>query len=326
VRGALSIWGEVAPDHSDYATANQRMEEVRSELDRLVDRHKQRGRYYEQHGRLAESVLDYRLALTLEPGDDATLERVQQLVRLLAKRRAELSRAYRETFARGNLLAARDALAGLEIVDAFEPSLPSRRRELSQALRAAIARRMASGRNHFTSGRSQDARVEFEAALELDPQNESALGCLSHLDGARRPRPDDRSSVDVSDMPAAGCATDNEILAEDLYQKALAAERTGEFEAALRHDQRALSANDEHANARAHIDLLRLRMSDEVDSLLDEGVRAYREENLQLAHDFWQRALLIEPDNERASDYLDRVERQLRNLEQRRSAPDEAVE
>ncbi|MCH2171507.1 hypothetical protein MK489_12040 [Myxococcota bacterium] len=324
LRGALSIWSEIPIQDSDYTAAQQRLQEVGDEIDRLVVLHKQRGHDYATQGRLAESVLDYRLALALEPEDDDTLEHVQQQVRLLAKRREALRTAYSETFTRGDWVAARDTLFELEIADPLEPNLGARRRQLSQALNAAISQRMATGRSHFTSGRNDDARGEFEAVLKLDPRNESALGCLAHLDAG--PRSGNRVNESQLDRSMAGCATNDEILAEDLYQKALSAERAGELETALRNAQRALSANNNHTRAKAHMELLRLRMNDEVDLLLDQGVHAYREENLQLARDFWQRALLIEPDNERASDYLDRVERQIRNLERHRTAPNDPVE
>ena len=116
---------------------------------------------------------------------------------------------------------------------------------------------------------------------------------------------------------------DAEIRAEGFYQNAVAAERAGDPFAGIRHDERALRANPAHEGAAHHLDLLRLRLWDDVEVLIDDGRRAFREEDLQLALDLWRRALLIDPENERAEAYVDRAERQLENLERLRSEPED---
>ena len=96
--------------------------------------------------------------------------------------------------------------------------------------------------------------------------------------------------------------------------------------AAIRHDQRALRANPGHEAAKHHLDLLRVRLTDEVDHLIESGRSAFRAEDLQSALDLWRRALLIDPDNERAQAYIHRAERHLANLEQLRAEPANAAE
>ena len=57
----------------------------------------------------------------------------------------------------------------------------------------------------------------------------------------------------------------------------------------------------------------------EVESLVDEGREAFREERLDAALDAWRQALLIDPHNERIQAYIARAERQLENLERLRA-------
>jgi Flp pilus assembly protein TadD len=63
-------------------------------------------------------------------------------------------------------------------------------------------------------------------------------------------------------------------------------------------------------------------LTPQVDVLIEEGRTHFRNEDLQSALDSWQRALLIDPGNERAQAYAARAVRQLENLERLRSEPD----
>jgi Flp pilus assembly protein TadD len=58
-----------------------------------------------------------------------------------------------------------------------------------------------------------------------------------------------------------------------------------------------------------------------VPELLRAGREAFRNEDLEGALERWRRALLIDPQNERALAYIARAERQLANLERLRSEP-----
>jgi hypothetical protein len=65
---ALDIWRSVDRDSLYYAAVQRRIKEVEDESARLVALFKKRSSYYERKGRLAESVLNYRLALQLRRG------------------------------------------------------------------------------------------------------------------------------------------------------------------------------------------------------------------------------------------------------------------
>jgi len=69
-RAALEIWRDVGSDNPYHDEARQRIAQVENEFEQLVLRYKKRGRYYEQRGRLAESILNYRLALELQTDDE----------------------------------------------------------------------------------------------------------------------------------------------------------------------------------------------------------------------------------------------------------------
>ena len=119
-------------------------------------------------------------------------------------------------------------------------------------------------------------------------------------------------------------ASDAEIRAEGFHQNALAAEASGNRFAAIGHDLQALDAFADHAGARQHLAKIRRQLAPKVDVLIEEGRTHFRNEDLQSALDSWQRALLIDPSNERAQAYAARAVRQLENLERLRSEPDVA--
>ena len=58
--------------------------------------------------------------------------------------------------------------------------------------------------------------------------------------------------------------------------------------------------------------------------MIEAGRNHFRNEDLQSALDSWRRALLVDPNNERAQAYAAKAERQLQNLERLRSEPDVA--
>ena len=319
--GALEAWRSIPADDRAYAKTRKRIAVAEEEFVQLVTRYKQGARYFEERGRLAESILDYRLALQLRPADSETLEHVQQLARDLDSRAWLMMKTYRESFETGDLASARDVLEELRRIDAFDAQLETEERRLQEALRRELLIRLDAGRGRLAAGNHSAAQRAFHAVLELDPDNESAVGYLSYITTLRRENEASGEEVASFDLPLEGFATDAEIRAEGFYQNSLVAERGGDPYTAIRHDERALLANPAHEAARRHLDLLRVRLTDEVDPLIEEGRSAFRAEDLRTALDLWRRALLIDPGNERAGAYIHLAERYLSNLEQLRSDP-----
>jgi len=317
---ALEIWRAVPEDSSDYQRAQRRIGEVEPEFERLVVRYKQRARYYEQRDRLAESILSYRLALELQPGDAATLDHVQELARVLTNRKRELRAEYSRALADGDLARARDTLARLRTLDPLDPDLETGNRQLAAALRTEVERLDREGRSAFGAGNHAEAERAFRDVLALEPENESARGYLSYIATLRGSR--SRGGSGTFD-PAF--ATESEIRAEGFHQNSLAAERRGDLYAAIRQELRALEVGPEHAAAREHLAALRHRLQPDLERLIESGRTAFGNEDLQTALENWRQALLVDPENERARAYVARAERQLQNLERLRSEPVEGA-
>jgi tetratricopeptide (TPR) repeat protein len=214
-------------------------------------------------------------------------------------------------------------LERLRTLDPFDPALQVEERELSEGLQQSITHLLAVGRRGFSDGNHAAAERAFRSVLAVDANNESARGYLSYIETIRR------ASQTAGGEPAAfeppeAFASDAEIRAEGFHQNALAAEASGDRFAAINHDLQALNAYAGHAGARRHLTQTRQRLTPQVEILIEEGRTHFRNEDLQSALDSWQRALLVDPGNERAQAYAERAVRQLGNLERLRSEPDVA--
>jgi Flp pilus assembly protein TadD len=321
---ALESWRAIPEDDSTYQKAQQRVAVVEDEFQQLVVRYKQRARYFEDKGQLAESIVNYRLALKLQPHDAQTLSHVQTLARSLASKRRKLREQYRAHFEKGDLALAGERLRGLRLLDPFDPELEADQRQFDEGLRAAISRLLTAGRRGFSDGNHAAAERAFQSVLTLDPDNESALGYLSYIDAIRRESQRAKKQPAAFDLPES-YASDAEIQAEGSYQNALAAEREGDLFDAINYDLQSLEADANHQAALRHLIEIRQRLAGQVELLIDDGRAHFRNEDLQSALDAWRRALLIAPDNGRAQAYAARAERQLGNLERLRSDPDVAI-
>jgi tetratricopeptide (TPR) repeat protein len=182
LHGAIESWR--AADAKGLAP---RIAEVEAELAARVSRYIATARALELEGRLAEALLDYRLALELQPDDAENLAHVQQLARAAAAQRTALLDAYRQVRARGDLAAAEPALEKLRRLDPFEPAYQNEELRLrgaieeEQRVRRAKARaaRAAQVESLVEAGRTAFGDEKLEAALELwrralliDPENE----------------------------------------------------------------------------------------------------------------------------------------------------------
>ncbi len=320
---ALETWRAIPEDDAGHEKAQERIAVVEEEFHQLVVRYKQRARYFEAKERLAESIINYRLALKLQPDDAETLAHVQDLARKVVRERLALRTQYRADFEAGNLAKAGASLKKLRTLDPFDPGLQAEERELQAGLQQSISQLLAVGRRGFSDGNHLAAERAFRSALAIDPNNESARGYLSYIETIRR------ASREAGGEPAAfeppeAFASDAEIRAEGFHQNALAAEASGDRFAAIGHDLQAINAFAGHSGARQHLAETRRQLAPQVDVLIEEGRTHFRNEDLQSALDSWRRALLVDPGNERARAYAARAVRQLENLERLRSEPEAA--
>jgi tetratricopeptide (TPR) repeat protein len=190
--GAIERWRA-----ADDPELEPRIAAVEAELAARAEGYIANASQYEIEGRLAESVLDYRLALTLRPDDDETLDHVQQLVRDLAVKRAELLDSYRQVRARGDLEAATTALERLRRLDPFEPTSETEHHRLEAAIAAAWQRRherarlartteveslVEAGRLAFGAEQLETALDLWRRALLIDPENERVQAYIARAE------------------------------------------------------------------------------------------------------------------------------------------------
>lgn len=346
---ALEIWRSVDRDSPHYERAQRRIGEVEAEFRQLVIRYQQRARYFERKDRLAEAVLSWRLAAELAPEDGVAMERAQSLARTLAARRAEGLARLRAASAAGDRATAAKELEALRALDPFDPEVAAEAQRFDAALRADVEDRLARGRERIAAGDRAGATRAFRSVLEIDPGNDSAQGYLAYLAQPRpgeetpprvaarppapkpAPRPGGASSTPPgaparpahptpsSPAPPPAAASETQIRAEGLHQNALAAARRGDPYLAIRYEQRALAIDPGNEGARKHLAALRAKLAPQVDELIESGRVAFMQEDLQGALDQWRRALLIDPQSERAQSYVGRAEKLLENLEQLRA-------
>jgi len=318
---ALEVWREVSESDRRYARVRERVSVVEDEFETLVERYKVRGRYFEKKGRLAESILDYRLALKLQPDDAETLGRVQAIARSLAAQKARLATRYSEAMAADDLAGARAALEELRALDAFDPEIETDERYLQAAVRAQVNEQLEAAREALSGARYAEARDQLQAVLAVEPDNESARRYLAYIASVDR-----EASAPVPAEAADPFASDARLRAESLHRKALADEQAQRYLGAIRQDLQALRADPQHRRSQLHLAELRrfLKGRGDVEALIEQGREAFQREDLQSALDHWRDALLIEPENERALAYAARAERQLANLESLRAEPDVA--
>lgn len=327
---AIEAWKDIDAAELDYASAQSRIGAVAEEREQLVARYLQRGRYFEERGRLAEAVLDYRLALRIEPGDRDTLSHVQALSRRLATLRTEGLASFRTAFEHDDLGVARVHIASLRVLDAFSPEIADGQRQLAEALAARIDAIVSRGNDDIESGELKDAEAAFRAVLELDPQNVIARGNIAYIERLHAERtlraPADPSSDSDPELAErrrrpVGRPHDAEIRAEGYFQNALSAEANGDGYQAIRYDRAALDADPQHAGARSQLASLRRALAPQVPILLEAGRRHYQREDLQAALDQWERVLLIDPANDEAKEHATRAEKLLERLEELRTTP-----
>jgi len=330
---ALESWRTIDEDSFYFEAAQRRIMEVEGEFQQLVVRHQQRARYFERKDRLAEAILNWRIAAKLDPGDAQALARAQELSRQLATRKANAQQRFDDAFASHDWTGTRASLEELRTLDPFDPNLARDESRFEGAIRGEVESKLASGRKAFSEGAYARAERELQAVLVLDPSNESAQGYLSYIASARgRGAPEapvtaqrPGATATPTRRPAtAAPATDSEIRAEGFHQNALAAERRGDPYQAIRFEQRALEADPRNEAARRNLARLRTSLEPQVEDLIESGRISFRQEDLQGALDQWRRVLLIDPGNERAKSYSARAEKLLENLEQLR-ADDESA-
>ena len=172
-RGALEIWRAVPEDATDGPEVAERISQVEVEFSDRARGYEESAAQREREGRLAEALLDHRLALALEPEDATGWAHVQQLAREFASRKAELTAEYRGLRAAGNLDGAQVALVRLRTLDPFEPEFEIEERQLqAELVQERVRRKNELGeqyRQQLALGDLQAARASLLELRALDP-------------------------------------------------------------------------------------------------------------------------------------------------------------
>jgi tetratricopeptide (TPR) repeat protein len=172
-RGALEIWRAVPEDDADGIEVSERVAQVEAEFAERARAYQGSAAQREHEGRLAEALLDHRLALALEPEDATGWAHVQQLAREFASRKAELTAEYRGLRAAGDLQGAQVALVRLRTLDPFEAEFEIEERQLQTELVQERVRRKAElseqYRQQLALGDLQAARASLLELRTLDP-------------------------------------------------------------------------------------------------------------------------------------------------------------
>ncbi len=318
---ALDTWRKIPESSANHDAAQARVAAVEREFAQLVRRYEKQAHYFEQKGRLGESLLSFRLALKLTPDNRDLLAHAQKLSRTLAANKHKLHTEWDQAFRERDLSQARKHLADLRWLDPFDPAIELAQSKLYSALSKSIDHNMKLGRRGFSSGQYSNAKTAFKAVLELDPENESAKGYLSYI-ATIRSAEQGSGRRPASFQPPEIEATDREIRAEGFYQNALAAMRAGDPFQAIDYDLRALRADPNHSQAREHLEQVRAQNRGQVEDLIESGRVAFQQEDLQTALDHWRNVLLVDPNNARIQEFVARAERMLNNLGQLRAEPE----
>ena len=321
VPGALAQWRSIPETSRDYARAHARLEAIESELAATLQRYEKRAEFFEGEGRLAEAVLYYRLALKLDPERPATLERVQNLFRAQheqeAAERARLSRA----LAAGNLREANASAEKLSKLNPFDPAIQIEVRQVQAETGAQVLRSLEDGKRAYANGDRAGASAAFQRALELDPENEAALGYLSYIrrydqEVAEEDQRKRTAAASAGRAPPPPTLTSQDILAEGHFRAGQQAEEAGDPYRALEEYIAALEIDDKHQGARRRLTALRQELQPRLPGLYEQGKHYFQTEDLEKALSVWHDALLIAPDDQRTKENVDRAERILSRLEE----------
>jgi tetratricopeptide (TPR) repeat protein len=320
VAGALSVWRSIPEDSREYPRAHARLETLEAELASSLVRYEKRAQFFEGEGRLAEAVLYYRLALKLDPDRPATLERVQKLFRALREQEAGERKRLADSLAAGNLSQANASAEKLRKLDPFDPGIQIEVRQVNAETGAQVLRSLEDGKRAYALGDRTAAKIAFSRALELDPENEAALGYLSYIkrydQDTTASEGERRAGTSTSGAPPPPTLAPQEILAEGHFRAGQQAEEANDPYRALAEYVSALRIDEKHANARKRLSALRQELTPRLPGLREEGKHYFQDEDLEKALAVWRDALLIAPDDARTKENVDRAERILSRLEE----------
>jgi tetratricopeptide (TPR) repeat protein len=310
LRGALLTWRQISPGDRDHERAAEHIKTAEEEFERLLRRYEKRAQFYEKQDRLAEAILYYRLALKLDPGREPFLDRVQELARVQQHRVADERRGLERALAAGALREARLHAERLEQLDPFDPAVQIELRQMRASIGAEVLRYIEEGKQAYALGDRAGARAAFQGALDLETQNETALGYLAYI------RRFEELEQERRLPPSPRAISQQDILAEGHYRAAQQGDAAGDPFRAIAEYEAVLRIQADHGGARRELPALRARLRSRVEDLYEAGKRYFQDEDLPNALRIWRQVLLIDPRHEKTLENVERAERILSRLEE----------
>lgn len=290
----------------------------------------ERGQELEAHGDLTDATLAYAHVLSLVPGHEGAAlaqERTQAESAQRAQRDARVRARFTEAldaFGKGDLLTARESFASItkDHEDAEAEAMLAR---TEQAIQTTAAAHLDQSRGFMTQGLFEAAERELREARRLTPDSQSLAAAERDLAQRRRVDAGSRLSTGASrpDEPTQdGRGTTNNLVARgsagtsaaaaprtpaapamdpaevaDLYRRGIEASQAARSEDAVRYFELVHSAAPEHGQVRENL----------VREYLAVGMERFAKGDLDQAIDVWQRALAVDPSDERTRGYLERA-------------------
>jgi tetratricopeptide (TPR) repeat protein len=256
-------------------------------------------------GNAAQAATAYQTILERWPRDpdaERGLAAARADLRRSADRERSLSQLFKEALARfsaGDLPAAETSLQELlRIAPAHELGA-----QLLQSVRAA---RVQRGAELLATARSRAQAGDFDAGLDALQQAERLLGRRADTDALEAQwktrrlaagNPPVRSGMVEDTAPPRRASPEERAELDRLYRDGLAAFRRGDFDAAIREWHVVWMGDPEYQGVGDHL----------IKAYLFEGVELFSRGEYEAALDRCRRVLEIDPANEKARRYLDRI-------------------
>jgi len=177
------------------------------------------------------------------------------------------------------------------------------------ALRADLSlsskRQLEEARRLEAQGRLAEAILGYRLTLRLKVDDDALLTHIQHLAREKLHQAKKLQTSYAHELAAGDL--------ESAWESLRRLRALDPFEAGYESEERALRAA-QRAEWEGREERLRIQRQGEVETLAAAALEAFRAERLKEALALWQRALLLDPHNERVQSYVSRAERQLEAL------------
>ncbi|MBA4378934.1 MAG: hypothetical protein C0395_09840 [Gemmatimonas sp.] len=279
------------------------------------------GRAQERAGDLPAAAVAYARALSANPQDAAAaadLERVRRESAALAERDREARERFEsglDAFSLGDLAAARATFTDLLALRPDDRDASVMLERTVDAIKRRAATQLDLTESMLAAGRCDDAATALAEALGLDPTAVSAASLAKRVErcrsaaaaatqAARVATPTQAASpAGTPAAPPLSKAGRRELA--DLYQRGVQALQDGRNTDAVHYWEMVWSTSADFEDVGDH--LLR--------EYLTLGMDKFANGQLEEALGYWERAVRVAPNDQRALGYLERAQRQKQRME-----------